>query len=210
MIRVIIVDDHPLMRRGLRETLEAAPGIDIVGEATRSEEVADAMRATPCDIVLLDLSLPGRGGLDVLKDIRREWAAIPVLVVSSYSESQYGVRAIQAGAAGYLSKTTAAEELVGAVRRVVETGRYINDAVGAELARFASRRGSAPAHEGLSDREREVLRLLVSGRSVSEIAAAISLSAKTVSTYRARLMHKLGIRTTADLVRYAIEHHLGE
>jgi two-component system invasion response regulator UvrY len=210
MIRVIIVDDHPLMRRGLRETLEAAAGIEVVGEATRSEEVAGAMRATSCDIVLLDLSLPGRGGLEVLKDIGREWPAIPVLVVSSYAESQYALRAIRAGAAGYLSKTVVADELVNAVRSVVDSGRYINDAVGAELARFASREGRGPAHERLSDREREVLRLLVAGRSVSEIAAGISLSVKTVSTYRSRLMQKLGIHTTADLVRYAIEQHLGE
>jgi two-component system invasion response regulator UvrY len=209
MIKVIIVDDHPLMRRGLRETLEAA-GIEVVGEATRSEEVAGAMRTTPCDVVLLDLSLPGRGGLDVLKDIGRERPAIPVLVVSSYAESQYALRAIQAGAAGYLSKTTAAEELVGAVRSIVQTGRYINDAVGAELAEFASRKGGSPGHEGLSNREREVLGLLVAGRSVTEIAAGISLSVKTVSTYRTRLMQKLGIHTTADLVRYALEHHLGE
>ena len=210
MIRVIIVDDHPLMRRGLRETLAAAAGIEVVGEATRSEEVTGVMRATPCDIVLLDLSLPGRGGLDVLKDIRREWPSTPVLVVSSYAESQYALRAIQAGAAGYLPKTAAAEALVGAVLDVVKTGRYINDAVGAELARFAARVGNGPAHDQLSDREREVMRLLVAGRTVSEIAAAISLSVKTVSTYRSRLMQKLGLHTTADLVRYAIEHRLDE
>jgi two-component system invasion response regulator UvrY len=207
MIKAIIVDDHPLMRRGLREALTAA-GIEVVGEATRSEEVNGVLRATPCDIVLLDLSLPGRGGLDVLEDLRREWPATPVLIVSSYAESQYALRAIQAGAAGYLSKAAVPEELVDAVRSVVETGGYINEIVGAELARFASRRSTGPAHERLSDREREVLRLLVRGRSVSEIAASLSLSVKTVSTYRSRLMEKLAIRTTADLIRYAIEHKL--
>jgi two-component system, NarL family, invasion response regulator UvrY len=210
MIRVLIVDDHPLMRRGLRETLESAAGMKVVGEATRCEEVLGAMRTAPCDIVLLDLSLPGRGGLDVLKDIGREWPAIPVLIVSSYAESQYALRAIQAGAAGYLSKTAVAEELVDAVRGAVKTGRYINDVVGAELARFASRGNAGPAHDRLSDRERQVLQLLVAGRGVSEIAVAISLSVKTVSTYRSRLMHKLGVHTTADLVRYAIEHRLDE
>lgn len=207
MIRVMIVDDHPLMRRGLRETLAAA-GIEVAGEATRSEEVVAAMQATRCDIVLLDLSLPGRGGLDVLKDLRREWPSTPVLILSSHPESQYALRAIQAGAAGYLSKSAVSEELVDAVRRVIETGEYINEVVGAELARFASRTGGGPAHERLSDREREVLRLLVAGRSVSEIAASLSLSVKTVSTYRSRLMEKLAIRTTADLIRYAIEQKL--
>ena len=208
MIRVLIVDDHPLMRRGLRETLESAVGMKVVAEATRCEEVISAMRTTPCDIVLLDLSLPGRGGLDVLKDIGREWPSIPVLIVSSYAESQYALRAIQAGAAGYLSKTTVAEELVDAVRTVVKTGGYINDAVGAELARFATRGNSGPAHNRLSERECQVLQRLVAGRSVSEIASIMSLSAKTISTYRVRLMQKLGIHTTADLVRYAIEHRL--
>jgi DNA-binding NarL/FixJ family response regulator len=207
MIRVIIVDDHPLMRRGLRETLAAA-GIEVVGEATRSEEVTGVLQATPCDVVLLDLSLPGRGGLDVLKDLRREWPSTPVLILSSHPESQYALRAIQAGAAGYLSKAAVPEELVEAVHGVIETGEYINEVVGAELAHFASRPGGGPPHERLSDREREVLRLLVEGRRVSEIAASLSLSVKTVSTYRSRLMEKLAVRTTADLVRYAIEHKL--
>ena len=207
MIKAIIVDDHPLMRRGMRETLAAA-GIEVVGEATRSEEVSGVLQATRCDIVLLDLSLPGRGGLDVLKDLRREWPSTPVLIVSSFAESQYALRAIQAGAAGYLSKSSVPDELVDAVRSVINTGEYINAIVGAELARFASRPGGRPPHERLSDREREVLRLLVQGHTVSEIAASLSLSVKTISTYRSRLMEKLAIRTTADLIRYAIEQEL--
>jgi len=208
MIRVTLVDDHPIVRRGLKDTLSAETDIVVVGEAARSEEVLAALSASPCDVVLLDISLPGRGGLDVLKDIRRSFPDVRVLVVSTHDESQYAVRAMRAGAAGYLSKNGAPEELVHAVRSVFHTGRYITEPVGAALADFALDDRKGPRHELLSDREHEVLRLLVAGRTVSDIASDLFLSVKTISTYRTRLMEKLGVRNTADLVRYAIEHQL--
>lgn len=208
MIRVILVDDHPIVRRGLRETLAAEADIAVVAEATRSEEVLSMLAAHPCDVMLLDISLPGRGGIDVLKDVRRDFPATKVLMVSTHDESQYSVRAIRAGAAGYLSKTSAPDELIRAVRQVARTGHYLSDSVATALALFAAEDRSGPAHEGLSDREYEVFRLLTAGRTVSEIAEELSLSVKTVSTYRSRLVEKLGVRTTGDLVRYALEHKL--
>jgi DNA-binding NarL/FixJ family response regulator len=208
MIRVTLVDDHPIVRRGLKETLSAEADIVVVGEAARSEEVLAMLSTNPCDVVLLDISLPGRGGLDVLKDVRRTFPDVRVLVVSTHAESQYAVRAMRAGAAGYLTKTSPPEELVRAVRQLMRTGRYINEEVGAALAQFAQDDRPGPPHERLSDREHEVLRLLAAGKTVSDIANGLSLSVKTVSTYRSRLVEKLGVRTTSDLVRYALEHKL--
>jgi DNA-binding NarL/FixJ family response regulator len=208
MIRVTLVDDHPIVRRGLKDTLSAEADIVVVGEAARSEEVLAALSASPCDVVLLDISLPGRGGLDVLKDIRGSFPDVRVLVVSTHDESQYAVRAMRAGAAGYLTKTSPPEELVRAVRQLMRTGRYISEEVGAALAQFAQDDRPGPPHERLSDREHEVLRLLTAGKTVSDIANELSLSVKTVSTYRSRLVEKLSVRTTSDLVRYALEHKL--
>jgi len=208
VIRVIIVDDHPIVRRGLKETLLAEPGITVVAEAARSEEVLAVMAAHPCDLVLLDLSLPGRGGLDVIKDVLGEFPSVRVLIVSTHDESQYAVRAIRAGASGYLPKSSAPEELVKAVRAIVTSGRYISESVASALLDFAQDGREGSPHQRLSDREHEVLRLLTAGRTVSDIAGELSLSVKTVSTYRSRLVQKLGLRTTADLVRYAIENKL--
>lgn len=208
MIRVLIVDDHPIVRRGLKETLITEPDITVVGEAARSEEVLQLMSAGPCDLVVLDLSLPGRGGLDVMRDIRREFPKVRVLIVSTHDESQYAVRAIRAGAAGYLSKSTAPEELVRAVRTIIDNGRYISESVASTLLDYTLNDRRGAHHDRLSDREYEVLRLLVAGRTITDIAGELSLSVKTISTYRSRLVEKLGVRSTADLVRYAIEHNL--
>jgi DNA-binding NarL/FixJ family response regulator len=160
--------------------------------------------------VLLDLSLPGRGGLDVLKDIQRDSPQVRVLVVSTYSETQYALRAIRAGAAGYLVKTSAPEELVRAVRSVMDSGRYITEGVAAALADYARENVRRAAHDHLSDREHEVFRLLVTGLTISQIAEHLSLSVKTISTYRRRLGDKLRLHSTADLVRYAVELRLFE
>jgi DNA-binding NarL/FixJ family response regulator len=210
MTNVMIVDDHPIVRRGLRETLAVEPDITVVAEASRSEEVMHALAAHRCDIVLLDLSLPGRGGLDVLKDIRRDNPRVRVLVVSTYAETNYALRAIRAGAAGYLVKTSAPEELVRAVRSVMHSGRYITEGVAAALADHAYENVRPAAHEHLSDREHEVFRLLVTGHTISQIAEHLSLSVKTISTYRRRLADKLRLHATADLVRYALELRLFE
>lgn len=210
MTKIVIVDDHPIVRRGLRETLVAEPDIAVVAEAARSEEVLPTLAAHGCDLVLLDLSLPGRGGLEVLKDIRRTWPRMRVLVVSTYGDTQYALRSIRAGAAGYLMKTSAPDELVQAVRAVIHSGRYITEAVAAALADYAAQDAAHVSHEDLSDREHEVFRLLVAGHTISEIAVRLSLSVKTISTYRRRLTDKLRVHTTADLVRYAIDRKLFE
>src|SRR5687767_8745380 len=210
MTNILIVDDHPIVRRGLRETLAVEPDITVVAEAARSEEVMHALAAHRCDVVLLDLSLPGRGGLDVLKDIQRDSPQVRVLVVSTYSETQYALRAIRAGAAGYLVKTSAPEELVRAVRSVMDSGRYITEGVAAALADYARENVRRAAHDHLSDREHEVFRLLVTGLTISQIAEHLSLSVKTISTYRRRLGDKLRLHSTADLVRYAVELRLFE
>jgi two-component system, NarL family, invasion response regulator UvrY len=205
MIRVAIIDDHPIVRRGLRDLLLAERDIVVVAEAGHPDEVVRVLTATPADVVLLDLSLPGRGGLELLGDLRREWPELRVLIVSTHAESQYAVRAIKAGAAGYIPKTAPAGELIAAVRNVAATGRHISEMVAAELAEYARRRSKTGGLASLSDREFQVLRLMAGGRSSGEIAERLSLSVKTVSTYRTRLLGKLHLRTVAELLRYAIE-----
>jgi DNA-binding NarL/FixJ family response regulator len=207
MIRVVIVDDHALVRRGLRETLAAEGDITVVAESGRAEEVLPTLAAHPCDVLLLDLALPGRGGVEVLDDVRRGFPHVRVVVVSTYEPVQYAVRCFRAGARGYVAKSAAVDEVVTAVRSVLRTGRYISDDVAATLADYAVV-GDASRHHALSNREHEVFRQLAAGRTVSEIAGDFSLSVKTVSTYRTRLLQKLGVRSTADLLRYAIEQKL--
>jgi two-component system, NarL family, invasion response regulator UvrY len=207
MIRVIIVDDHALVRRGLRETLSATHDVAVVAESGRSEEVLPTLAAHPCDVLLLDLSMPGRGGIEVLEDVRREFPRVRVVIVSTYEPMQYAVRCFRAGAQGYVAKSAVADEVVAAVRSVIHTGRYISDDVAAALADYAVV-GEASPHLALSNREFEVFRQLAAGRTVSEIAVDLSLSVKTVSTYRTRLVQKIGARSTADLLRYAIENKL--
>jgi two-component system invasion response regulator UvrY len=207
MIRVIIVDDHALVRRGLRETLSATHDVAVVAESGRSEEVLPTLAAHPCDVLLLDLSMPGRGGVEVLEDVRRQFPHVRVVIVSTYEPMQYAVRCFRAGARGYVAKSAVADEVVAAVRSVMHTGRYISDDVAAALADYAVIGESSP-HLALSNREFEVFRQLAAGRTVSEIAVELSLSVKTVSTYRTRLVQKIGARSTADLLRYAIENKL--
>lgn len=207
MIRVVLVDDHPLVRRGLRETLNAG-GIEVAGETGTPDDVVPLLRRTACDVLLLDLSLPGKTGLDLLADIRTAFPRLPVLVVSTYTEAQYAVRAFRSGAAGYLSKTCGPDELVHAVRTIFTAGRHVTPAAAVALADSTLQRAAEPRHQALSNREHEVLRLLVGGQTVSEIAARLSLSAKTVSTYLTRLRTKLGIHTTAGLIRYAVDEKL--
>lgn len=210
MIRIIIVDDHPMVRRGLRDAVATESDITVVAETGVPDEVLPAIRAHPCDVLLLDMALPGRGGMEVLKDVRRERPELRVLIVSSYPESQYGVRTIKAGAAGYVIKTSTPAELVRAIRTVVANGRYISAGVADELANYAQNRWSRPGHQSLSDRELQVLRLLAGGNTNNAIAATLSLSVKTVSTYRTRLLDKLNVASSAELIRYAMEHHLDE
>lgn len=208
MIRVLLIDDHALVRRGLSELLAAEPDIQIAGEAANANEALVLLGKAPVDIVLLDLSLPGRGGFELLGEIRRDHSQVRIIVLSAHDAVQSGVRAIRVGAAGFVSKGGPSTEVVAAIRSVAQTGRYISPALAAALADFAQLNRSEAAHHDLSSREFEVFRRLTSGRTVSEIAADMSLSVKTVSTYKTRILQKLGVRTTAELLRYALEHRL--
>jgi two-component system, NarL family, invasion response regulator UvrY len=208
MIRVLIADDHPLFRAGIRRTLEEAGETSVAGEAATGEEVIQLLRKVKADILLLDVFMPGMGFLELLRRVRSEHPDLPTLVVSMQPEEQCAVRAFRAGAAGYLNKERSSDQLVSAVRTVAQGRRYYS----AELAdRLVSGLGSPSPrlpHESLSDREYEVLCLIGSGRTVKEIAYQLSLSPKTVGTYRTRLMQKMKVRTGADLVRYAVQQGL--
>ena len=208
MIRVLIADDHAVVRQGLKQILGDAPGMVVAGEATNGQEVLDRIRAETWDLVVLDISMPDRSGLDVLKEIRAERPQLPVLVLSMYPEDQYAMRVLKAGASGYLTKDSAAEELVKAIHKVVSGGRYVSPYLAERLAFDLGVDSSKLPHESLSDREFQVLRLIAAGKSAKEIAAELSLSAKTVSTYRARLLEKMSLGTNAELIHYAIEKHL--
>ncbi len=211
MIKVLIADDHALVRRGLRETLADAGDIHVAGEAATAQEVRDRVRAESWDVVILDIHMPGGNGIELLGEIRRERPRVPVLILTVASEEQYAVRAIRAGAAGFLTKETAPERLVEAVRRAAGGGRYVSDAVADKLATFVSSAGAGRApHELLSNREFEIMRLIASGKTVSEIGKELALSVKTVSTHRARLLKKMGLRTNAELMRYAVRYGLVE
>ncbi len=207
-LRILIVDDHPIVRRGLRQTIEAAAEIGEIGEAATAQGALDLVRQREWDAVVLDIGLPGRGGLEVLKDVKREMPRLPVLILSMHPEDQYAVRAVRAGASGYLTKEVATERLVEAILKIVAGQRYISPELAERLAAEVTRDGTGPAHALLSDREFEVLRLIASGRTVGDIAERLSLSAKTVSTYRARILEKMHLKNNAELMKYALENRL--
>ncbi len=210
MIRVIVADDHPVVRQGLRQIVEASEDIVVAGEAADGRDVLDVTVKHPADILLLDLSMPGLDGLDVLKQLRHDRVEIPVLVLTMHSEDEFALRAFKAGASGYLTKDTAPTELVAAIRRVVTGGRYVGPRLAEKLAGYLSREGERPLHERLSDREYQVLRMIAVGKTTREIAETLSLSIKTVGTYRARILEKMGMRTSAELIAYAVRHDLAD
>lgn len=208
MIHILIADDHPVVRAGLRRILEERPELSIVGEATSGDEVLAMLQRCQVDILLLDIGMPGVGFLEILRQARERRPAPRVLVLSVYPEEQYAVRAFRSGAAGYLSKSHSPEQLVKAILHVHGGGRYVSAALAEWMAARLGEPQAAPAHEALSDRELEVLTLLGAGRTVSEVAERLSLSVKTVSTYRSRIREKLNLHSTAELIHYAISHGL--
>jgi two-component system, NarL family, invasion response regulator UvrY len=208
MIRVLIADDHAVVRQGLKQIIGDTPEMLVAGEATNGQEVLDRVRAETWDVVVLDISMPDRSGLDILKQLRSERPKLPVLVLSMYSEDQYAMRVLKAGASGYLTKDSAADELVKAIRKVLSGGRYVSPLLAEKMAFEIGDDSSRLPHEKLSDREFQVLRMIAAGKSVKEIAAELSLSVKTVSTYRGRMMEKMNLRTNAELIHYAIANHL--
>ena len=210
MINVLIADDHPIVRQGLRQILSGISDIRLAGEAVDSQETLDQVRAGGWDVLVLDITMPGRSGFDILKELKHEQPDLPVLVLSIHAEEQFAVRVLKAGASGYLTKENAPDELVKAIRKVVSGGRYISRNLAETLAFGLDMDSARPQHETLSDREFQVMQLMASGKTLAEIAGELSLSAKTVSTYRTRLLEKLNLKTNAELIRYAIEHGLIE
>lgn len=207
MIRVLLADDHAVVRRGLKQILAETEDIRTEGEVDSGAGVLRAMREKKYDIVLLDITLPDQNGLEVLGQLRAAHPKLPVLMLSVHPEEQYAVRALKGGAAGYLTKDSAPEEMVAAIRKVYRGGKYLSAALAERLAGLLGSQAGAP-HESLSEREFQVMLLLANGKSVSEIADRLALSAKTVSTYRTRLMEKLRVKSTAELVRYVMEQGL--
>ena len=206
--RVFIADDHAIVREGLRRILAADASIEVVGEGKDGREVLDAVRAGGFDVLLLDLQMPGRSGVDLIKQLKSERPALRVLVLSMHDEQQYAERAIRAGAAGYLTKDTAAKQLVTAIDRVAAGGMYITPAAAEALAMRLQAPDQDLPHKRLTDREFEVLRLLAAGESVSGIAERLHLSVKTISTHKTHVLEKMRLGSLAELVRYAIEHDL--
>ena len=208
MIRIVIADDHTIVREGLKQLLAAAGDINVVAEARNGQEVMHQVRGNDFDVLLLDMSMPGKSGTELIRQVKDERPKLRVLVLSMHEEHQYAVRAIKSGASGYLTKDSASTQLVTAIRKVSAGGAFISAEVAEALALGARAQGDGPPHTALSDREYQVFRMLASGTSVSEIAARLNLSVKTVSTHKARLLEKLGARNQTELVHYALKHRL--
>jgi two-component system invasion response regulator UvrY len=208
MIRVIIADDHPIVRQGLTRILAEETDMVLAAEAATGQELLDKLAKTECDVVLLDISMPGRGGLDILTELRRHYPKIPVLVLSVYSEDQFGLRVLKSGAAGYMNKEAACDQLVNAIRKVCGGGKYVSPNLAEMMAADLSADREVPPHETLSHREYQVMSLIASGKTVSEIARELCLSQKTISTHRARILEKMHMKTNAQLTYYAIQTNL--
>jgi two-component system invasion response regulator UvrY len=210
MIRILIADDHAVVRRGIREILVGELGKTAFVEAQNAREVLDYARKQDWEVIILDISMPGRSGIDILRELRELRPRSRVLVLSMHPEEQFARRALRAGAAGYLTKDGVPEELVGAVRKLLNGRRYVSATLAEQLAVELAKPADKPAHESLSDREFQILQFLASGKTVSEIAQDLALSIKTVSTYRSRLLLKLEMKNNSELIRYAIQNHLVE
>jgi len=208
MIRILIADDHPVVRSGLKQILAGETDLAVQGEAQNGQEVLELVRKQKCDVLILDLQMPGRSGLDLLKELKHGYPELHVLVLSLHPEDQMAVRALKAGAAGYLTKESAGAELIKAIRKVSHGGKYVSPSLAERLATALGAGSEKPPSEILSDQEYLVMRLIASGKAVGEIAKELSLSAKTISTYRTRIMQKMGMKTNAELTHYAIRNKL--
>ncbi|PPE68480.1 response regulator transcription factor [Caldimonas thermodepolymerans] len=208
MIKVILCDDHALIRRGIRDTLADVDDIEVVGEAGDYGELRSLLRTTPCDVLVLDINLPGRSGLDVLHVLKDEGSPVKVLVVSMYPEDQYAIRALKAGAYGYVNKGGDPAQLVAAVRMVAQGRKYVTPEMAQMLVESLTAPATEAAHERLSDRELQTLVMIASGKRLSDIAEELTLSPKTVSVYRARVLEKLGLSNNSELTVYAIRNGL--
>jgi len=208
MINILIADDHAIVREGLKQIVSSQSDMEVTGEAHNAQGVLDLVKARNWDVVVLDINMPGRNGLEVLKELKQERPRLPVLVLSVHPEEQYGIRVLKAGAAGFMNKESAPEELVTAIRKVIRGGKYLTPTLAERLAFRVADGSEAHPHEKLSDRELQVLCLIASGKTVTEIAGDLSLSVKTISTYRARILEKMSMKSSAELTRYALQNHL--
>ena len=207
-MRILIADDHAVVRQGLKQILAAEFSQAVFGEASNGQQAIELVWRESWDVLVLDITMPGQNGLDVLKAIKKSRPRLPVLMLSMHPEDQFAVRMLKIGAAGYMTKESAPAELVGAVKKVVNGGRYVSPALAEKMASFLSIDVQTAPHERLSNREFVVLRMIASGKTVSEIALELSLSVKTVSTYRTRILEKMGMRNSAELTHYAIQNQL--
>jgi two-component system invasion response regulator UvrY len=208
MIRILIADDHAVVREGVKHILSDIPDIHIAGEASSGTEVLNKVNTRDYDLILLDIAMPGRDGLEILKDIKMQKPKLPVLILSMFPEEQYALRALKSGAAGYLTKDSIPNELVKAVRKIARGGKYISSSFSEKLLFSLDSDTERPSHETLSDREFQVMRMIASGKTLREIADELALSEKTVCTYRSRILEKMGMRNNAELTHYAVKNHL--
>jgi len=208
MIRVLIADDHAIVRKGLKQIVADTADVVVAGEAATGHEVLEYVRREECDVVLLDIAMPGKDGLDTLKELKAAKPLLPVLILSMYPEEQYAVRLLKAGASGYLTKESAPEELVAAIRKVSRKGKYISASLGEKLAFLLDSGGDKPPHERLSDREYQVMLMMAGGKTPTDVAEEMCLSVKAVSTYRARALRKMGMRNNAEFAFYAMKEGL--
>ncbi len=210
MIKIIIADDHPIVRAGLKQIILEDTYITVAGEASKGSELLQKVRKQDYDVVLLDLSMPGMDGIDVLKQLRLEKPNLPVIILTIHPESQYALRVLKAGAAGYLTKDSASDELIKAIHKVYGGGKYISPSLAEKIAFALDKDTGKLPHEALSDREYQVFCLIGTGKTVSQIAEALSLSVKTVSTYRTRILEKMQLQNNAELIHYAVQNKLVE
>lgn len=208
MIRILVADDHAVVREGVKQIVADAPDIEVADEAASGQEVLDKVLIADYDVILLDITMPGKSGLDILGELKGQTPTMPVLVLSMHPEAQYAVRALKLGASGYLAKESVPDELLTAIRRVAQGGKYISQSLGEELASQLQSGEQKQPHQTLSDREYQVLCLIASGKSVKDIAQELFLGTKTISTYRSRLLRKMQMKNTAELIRYAIHNRL--
>ena len=210
MIKILIADDHPVVRKGLKDIIQETSDMTVSGEAGKGQEVLENVRKIDFDVVVLDIAMPGRSGLDILKELKSEKPELPVLILSIHPEEQYAVRVLKAGASGYLTKDIAPDELITAIRKVSRGKKYISASLAEKLAYDLEIGAEKPLHETLSDREYEVMCRIASGKTAKEIAEELYLSVKTISTYRARILEKMQMKNNAELTHYAIKHKLVE
>lgn len=208
MIKILVVDDHTIVREGLKQILAESPGMVVAGEASSGQEVLQKIRQQTFDLIVMDISLPDRNGLEILEQVKIISPKMPVLILSMHAEEQYATRAFKAGASGYLTKESASEQLISAIQKVAQGGKYVSPGLAEKLVFELVKDSQKPLHEILSDRELQVLCLLASGNTLTEISQTLCLSVKTVSTHRARILEKMGMRNNAELIRYAIQNRL--